>query len=119
MEKKDKLAPESAKFLLTELFIYSISILIKYRRWDNLSTILNYEYFSKSDRQNFSFVTLRMPTKFISEGEIQRGSGRISIIAEKIERRSTEKEFNSMIEADLFLYYLNCQIKLDRSSILT
>lgn len=105
METRDNLAPEAAKFLLTELFIYSTSVFIKYKRWDNLSSILNHVYYSKSERKNFDFVTLRMPTWFISDGEIQRGSRIVSLIAEKMEKRTTEKEFNLMIEADIFLYY--------------
>ncbi|WP_256925965.1 toll/interleukin-1 receptor domain-containing protein, partial [Enterococcus faecium] len=32
--QQDNLAPEAAKFLLTELFIYSTLVFIKYKRWD-------------------------------------------------------------------------------------
>lgn len=105
--QQDNLAPEAAKFLLTELFIYSTSVFIKYKRWDILSSILNHVYYSKSERNNFYFVTLRMPTKFISDGEIQKGSSRVSLVADKMEKRTTEKEFNLMIEADIFLYYVS------------
>lgn len=44
METQDMLAPEAAKFLLTELFIYTTSVFIKYKRWGNLSSILNHIY---------------------------------------------------------------------------
>ncbi|EMF0081221.1 TIR domain-containing protein [Enterococcus hirae] len=107
METQDMLAPEAAKFLLTELFIYTTSVFIKFKRWDNLSNILNHIFYSKSERNNFYFVALRIPPRIILGGEIQRGSGRVSIIAEKMEKRTTEKEFNSMIEADMFLYYVS------------
>lgn len=105
--QQDNLAPEAAKFLLTELFIYSTSVFIKYKRWDILSSILNHVYYSKSERNNFYFDTLRMPTRFISDGEIQKGSSRVSLVADKMEKRTTEKEFNLMIEADIFLYYVS------------
>lgn len=100
--QQDNLAPEATKFLLTELFIYSTSVFIKYKRWDILSSILNHVYYSKSEHNNLYFFTLRMPTRFISDGEIQKSSSRVSLVADKMEKRTTEKEFILMIEAAIF-----------------
>lgn len=107
MEEEDGLAPEAAKFLLAELFICSTAIFIKYKRWDILVNTLNYLYFNKKYRRYCSFGSLRIPAIYIYKGQIQKNSGRNSLIADKMEKRSSDKEFNLMIEADMFLYYVS------------
>lgn len=106
MERKDDLAPEAVKFLLLELFICSTSIFIKYKRWEMLAHILNHEYYNKLERKTYSFGYLYMPTRFILEGSLQRMNNK-SLVSDKMEKRATERDFNLMVEADMFLYYIS------------
>ncbi|GED49637.1 hypothetical protein CKN99_14445 [Carnobacterium maltaromaticum] len=106
-ESNDSLSPESMRFLLIEIFIIANSISVKFKRWDIISALINHLYYDESSYQDVSFVTFRHPTIFIFNGKIEKESNRISITADLIKERATEKEFKGMIEMDIFLNYIS------------
>ncbi|MCO5447800.1 toll/interleukin-1 receptor domain-containing protein [Enterococcus faecalis] len=108
LEKKgNRLSSEAVKFLLTELFIVANSIFVKYKRWDIVSSLVNHSYFDENRRKNVSFYIFRHPTMFIFEGKLERESKRISLTADLMKERSTEKEFKIMLEIDMLLYFIS------------
>lgn len=106
-KEENSLSPEAIKFLLTELFIVANTIFIKYKRWDIVSSLVNYSYFNDSHSKNVSFYIFRHPTIFIFEGKIERESNRISLTADLMKERSTDREFKMMIETDILLYFIS------------
>lgn len=108
LEKKgDSLSPEAVKFLLTELFLLANSIFIKYKRWDMVSSLVNHSYFDEWRHKNVSFYIFRHPTRFIFDGKLEKEKRRISLTADFMKERSTEKEFKLIIETDMLLYYIS------------
>ncbi|WP_036097063.1 hypothetical protein [Listeria floridensis] len=106
-EKGNELSSEAIKFLLTELFLVANSIFIKYKRLDIVSSLINHLYFDKRRHKNVSFYIFRHPTRIIFEGKLSKESKRVSLTADFMKERSTEKEFKNMIETDMLLYFVS------------
>lgn len=117
LEKKgNALSPEAVKFLLTELFILANSIFIKYKRWDIVSSLVNHSYFDEWRHKNVSFYIFRHPTRFIFDGKLEKEKRRISLTADFMKERSTEKEFKLIVETDMLLYYISKINPIENSS---
>ncbi|MGX7197740.1 toll/interleukin-1 receptor domain-containing protein [Enterococcus olivae] len=103
-----RLSSEVIKFLLNEIFIITHTILIKYRNWNSVSKLVNHFYYDYDIRKEVDFAKFRKPLVVIYEGNLEKKNKRVSLTADMMKNRaSNEKEFEEMIEADLFLYYVS------------
>ncbi|WP_429960938.1 SEFIR domain-containing protein [Enterococcus sp. AZ012] len=115
--KSNTLSSEAIKFLLNEIFILTITTLIRFGNWKSVSKLCNNLYYDENNSKEVDYVNFRKPLRVIYEGELERKSKRVSLSADLIkERASSLKEFKDMVGADLFLYYvsiINPDIKND------
>lgn len=94
------------KFLTTELFLYASVILLKARKYVELSQLLNADYYvgkeGVKDYTNFRF--------YIASFEIRKkrlNSNKISLQADKLVNRSSEKYKSDLISTDMLLHIIS------------
>lgn len=99
---------ESYKFLIHELFLLLISKLIVYKKWDELSTILNYSYeFTGHYNNQDTFSEFRTYLDTLETFGLKRSERLGSVSAGLLhDRVKSKKELRSILEADIFLYHI-------------
>lgn len=98
------------KFLITELFLYSILLLLKERKYTLVSQILNADYYVdtkySSDRTK-NYTDFRFYLKSLDYRKQKLSLNRLSIHADLIKERSYKRYVNDLISTDLILYYIS------------
>jgi len=102
------------KFFITELFLYTVIILIDNNLYQELNVLLSTKYFIRSNYEHENEITFNSFRFYISSLDSSRKSrlnlNRVSITADLLIQRSIVNNKNykeKLIEADLLLYYLS------------
>lgn len=98
------------KFFITEIFIYTVAILIKYELYDDLAILLSTKFYVDGNRDGVDFTTFRFYIQSLDNRKQRIDANRVSLTADLLIQRSSieNKSYKSeIIEADLFLYYIS------------
>lgn len=109
---KDISEEEHYKFLINEIFLNFVKILLELEKFKELSFFLNTTYFYKSEYwiQNWNFSLFYNYIRTLDEIKNSKlNLHRVSIKADILSKRS--KNFESIIECDLTLYYISLLTK--------
>ena len=101
------LGAEAIRFLLTELFVVTNALFLKYKRWDLLEVVIDNFYYDYQRNKDVGFVAFRHPTRFIFNGKIEKEKKRVSLTADLMKERALEKEFKEIVEMDLVLHFIS------------
>jgi hypothetical protein len=104
------------KFLITELYLYTATILYKYKMYSVLAQMLGAEYYvdSKSRYGNpVNFIRFRFYLKSLDQRNQELKLQRVSLHADLIFQRVSEKHKKDMLDTDLILYYVSKLKKQD------
>ncbi|MEG1313115.1 MAG: TIR domain-containing protein [Bacilli bacterium] len=104
---------ESNEFLLHELFLITVSKLIKFEEWNLLKELVTYKYEYRRLGTNYSFIYFR---PYLSELEKYKASdgGQVPSVSGKLikDRTKSKRELMEIVDSDLFLHYVS---KFDKS----
>ena len=92
------------KFFITEIFLYTITILLYAKKYHLISEIINSDYYFDS-RQKNDFSRLRFHLQSLEV--ISKKNKRISIHADLMNQFKHKKYGNLLLETDLILYYIS------------
>lgn len=105
---------EHYKFLIQELFLYTVMVLLDNSQHNKLGELLNSEFFIlknvSGDLRNGGFDIFQFYLPIIEEQRKKRlNSKRLSLTAELLVHRTTLRKYTKqkLVEADLLLYYLS------------
>lgn len=112
---------EHFKFLITEMFIWTNILLVKYRKYKIIYEIIYNKYFVKSKFKNeaITFVNFRFYLKVMEYRNNRLEANRVSITADKLIERAeyNNKDYReSIIDIDLILYYISISSNLFENS---
>lgn len=96
------------KFLITELFLYTITILLKERRYSQVGQLLSADYYVNSRYKNgrpIRFSDFRFHLRSLENRKIRLKVNRISIHADMIKEKVYGRYEKELIATDLILYY--------------
>lgn len=98
------------KFLLHELFLYSVAILLKNKSYSLLTELLYAEYHLKSkfasDRKH-DFISFRAYLKSLEYRKHRLQSRQISLQADMLVQRASKKLKEELLSADIILHYIS------------
>jgi hypothetical protein len=103
---------DNYKFIIYELFLYSISILLKLKKYREAGFLIHNQYFYRnqnSELRHAGVVIFNQYNRSLDQTRNQRLTlRRISVTADLIKSRANREEvdFESLKEADLILFYL-------------
>ncbi|MBC1814112.1 hypothetical protein HCA60_16585, partial [Listeria booriae] len=98
---------ESCKFLHYELFLETISKLLKYEEWESLRYLINYKYHSKERGMDEDFDAFSYYFTTLEDVSLQREKDTYNISQLLLyERADNKRMFQDLVQADLFLYYV-------------
>lgn len=100
------------KFLITELFLYSIAILLKRKKYLLISQILNSDFVLNSkykDRTNYTGFRFHLPS--LEYRKERLGLNRLSLHADLLIERVYKNYLSDLISTDILLYYISVVIK--------
>lgn len=100
------------KFLITELFLYTVAILVRERQYGKLAGILNADYFLSgrnrtNDNRPSDFSSFKMYPESFNYRNERLNLRRTSIIADLLVKRANHKYVNDLISADIILYNIS------------
>lgn len=103
---------DNFKFLLYELFLYTIIIVLDYGKYKTVSEIINGTFFIKrrGEVKNVKFGEFRFYLRSLDEDRKRRlNSTRLSLVADLLVTRASLKKYtkNKIVEIDLFLHYIS------------
>lgn len=104
---------ESNEFLIHELFLITVSKLIKFEEWKLLKDLITYKYEYKRLGTNYSFIYLRPYLKSLEKYKALDG-GQVPSVSGKLikDRTKSTRELMEIVDGDLFLHYVS---KFDKS----
>lgn len=103
------------KFLVSELFLYTITILIKSKNYLYISKLLHSEYYVRlkyKAQPAIRFTEFYFYVSSLIQYNRKLGLNRISVQADLLIERASKKYATDLIDTDLFLYYVS---KLDKT----
>jgi SEFIR domain. len=109
----NKLQFDHYKFFITELFLYTVTILLEHGLHEKLNTLIYNRYFVKSRRnkEQIAFDEFRFYSSSLDELRKSRlNLNRVSLTADLLVQRSVinNKSYKEkLIDADLLLYYIS------------
>ncbi len=107
----DILVNDNIKYFIYELFLSSMTILLKNDRFKEFSILINNSFVisTKHDKtQVLNFVRFRTYNSTLNEYKNQSiNPKRVSVVADKIKQYSTIINFKDLKETDILLYYLS------------
>ncbi|MBC1247366.1 SEFIR domain-containing protein [Listeria booriae] len=96
------------KFLVHELFVVTMMTILKYGRINLFSKLINQDYFLRKNRnQATDFVVFRDYVQILDERNTRLGLKRVSLHADTLKNRYSEREFEEFIDVELLLYYIS------------
>lgn len=108
------LSQSVCKFFMYEIFLYFIAILLKYKRYEDIATLINTEYFFKDGSGQLRHLGPVIFNRYIEVLDETRNKRlnlrRVSITADIIKERATLEAFpfEKIQEIDLLLRYVTC-----------
>ena len=99
---------ESNEFLLHEFFLVLVSKLMNFKKWNELSALLNHKYSLLGEYQSEStFSPFRSYLEILEKTSTLKQEFNTPSISMKllIDRASSKRELASIVEADVFLYH--------------
>lgn len=103
------------KFLISELFLYTVTILIKSKKYSYISKLLHSEYYVRlkyRTQPTIRFTEFSFYISSLVQYNRKLELNRISVQADLLIERAIKKYATDLIDTDLFLYYVS---KLDKS----
>ena len=104
------------KFFIQEIFLYTISMLLKEERFEDISDLLRDYYYENGDiRKLYDFSSFDFSYPSFDYRNSRRGLRRVSLAADKLKERATNSKlnYNSIMQADLFLLIYSLTHKLE------
>lgn len=97
------------KFLITELFILTATIMIRHKMYGELAQFINAEYYVVSNRRSepVDFTRFRYHLQSLEYRNQVLKLQRLSVQADLIVQRSSDRFKKDMLEADMLLYYIS------------
>lgn len=98
------------KFIITELFLYSVAILLKERKYTLVGQLINADYYVDSKYKSgrpLNFTEFRFYLQSLDYHNQKLRLNRLSVHADLIKERSYGRYANDLIITDLFLYYIS------------
>ncbi|WP_438349207.1 SEFIR domain-containing protein [Paenibacillus sp. FA6] len=97
------------KFLLNELFLYSIAILLRMKKYSLVNQVLNAEYYVESNRSEkpSDFTGFRFYLQSLDSHNENIQLNRVSLHADLLVQRAFEKYKKELIITDIILYNLS------------
>lgn len=97
------------KFFIHELFLHTIILLLRFRKYEVISIIVNADYYVESRYHNdraLTYDSFRFYAESLRDRNIRLKLNKISITADLLVRRA-DKYKKELVEADLLLYYIS------------
>jgi hypothetical protein len=106
------------KFIINELFLYTVMLLLKERKYSILSQMVNADYYveSKYNDKPKRFTDFRFYLKSLEYHNSKLNLNRLSVHADLIIERTFGKYKNEIIIADLILYYIS-KLRLSKEEV--
>ncbi|OMF45419.1 SEFIR domain-containing protein [Paenibacillus amylolyticus] len=95
------------KFLTKELFLYTSTILLKERKYVQLSHILNADYFVNRENSSKNFTDLNFQVAALEHRNQRLNLNKVSLLADKLIERSSERYKRDIISTDIMLYIIS------------
>ena len=103
---------DNYKFFAYELMLYFITILLKYRKYNEAAYFINSQYFFKDQNNNLTHCNIDIFNSHITSlTEIRNRRlqlNRIDLVADLIKQRATRQDifFTELLDTDLILHYI-------------
>lgn len=98
---------ESKLFLIHELFLITVSELIIFKKWKDLSTITNNEYYISRYNQNLNYAIFRSYLDNLEQGKYKKNKKIVGMSYSLLkERTANKRELMQILQADLLLFYI-------------
>ncbi|MBC1433765.1 TIR domain-containing protein [Listeria rocourtiae] len=96
------------KFLVHELFVVTMMTILKYGHINLFSKLINHDYFFRKNRnQATDFVDFREYVQILDDRNTRLGLNKVSLHADILKNRYSEREFEEFIDVELLLYYIS------------
>ncbi|NRF96128.1 TIR domain-containing protein [Paenibacillus frigoriresistens] len=97
------------KFLITELYLLTATIMTRHKMYDELTQFINGEYFveSKFKSEPLDFTRFRFHLQSLEYRNQALKLQRLSLHADLLVQRSPEKLKKDMLETDILLYFIS------------
>ncbi|MGG1552938.1 toll/interleukin-1 receptor domain-containing protein [Paenibacillus ferrarius] len=97
------------KFIITELYIFTVTIMSRHKMYSQIAQFLNADYYVVSNRRSepVDFTRFRFYLKSLDIRNQTLKLQRLSLHADLMVQRSTDKLKKDMLEVDMLLYYIS------------
>ena len=113
MHRSNSNGLDNFRFLIHELFLYTVACLLKYERFEGIDHLLRYDYYTEQDEELTKLLPYRWICRHVHslERRNQRlNLGRISVRADLLKERTQASgiSFEQLLQADFVLYIHSC-----------
>jgi hypothetical protein len=106
---------DNFKFIIHELFLYTVAVFLKYERFETVQVILFTPYYvherSSYGQSAFGYQVFRAYVRMLDYRNQRLSLGRLSLVADLMKSRSQNSglDFNQLMQADFILFLRGAQ----------